>query len=174
MQRLCGVACWACLIAAGPAVAQIPRDPLAASSPASQSSAAANQRPPSAPFVTKQAEVEIPFTVRPGATAETQPASVRIFVSWDTGKTWHFYEERRPEDARFRFRARQDGEFWFATQTIDRSGRPDSPEPRSPQLRLVIDTQRPQLLVQASVDSSGNVSLSWSATDANLVPTSLK
>ena len=69
---------------------------------------------------------------------------------------------------------RQDGEFWFATQTINRSGKPDSEEPRTPQLRLVIDTQRPQLLVQTSVDASANLNLSWSAADANLVPGSLK
>src|SRR4029079_3103170 len=70
--------------------------------------------------------------------------------------------------------AKQDGEFWFATQTVDRSGRPDSAEPRRPQPRLVIDTQRPKLLVQAYVTGSGAVNLSWSAADATLVPSSLK
>jgi hypothetical protein len=167
-----GLAVW--LAAAETAAAQIPRDPLAESSPLPPSASSATQRQSPAAFVTKQSEVEIPFSVRPGSTAETQPTRVRIFVSWDHGRTWHFYDERKPEDARFRFRAKQDGEFWFATQTIDRSGRPDSPEPRSPQLRLVIDTQRPQLLVQANVDSSGNVNLAWSAVDMNLAPTSLK
>jgi hypothetical protein len=174
MRRASGAALTACLLAAGIAAAQIPRDPVANAASTPQSAGATNQRQLPASFVTKQSEVEIPFTVRGGTTPETQPTSVRIFVSWDSGQTWHFYEERRPEDARFRFRARQDGEFWFATQTIDRSGRPDSAEPRSPQLRLVIDTQRPQLLVQANVDTSGNVNLSWSATDANLAPASLK
>src|SRR6476660_5103305 len=174
MRIACGAALTACLMAASIAAAQIPRDPVGAATAAPPATASGANRQAGTPFFTKQAEVEIPFTVRPGSTPEKQPASVRIFVSWDSGKTWHFYEERRPQDARFRFRARQDGEFWFATQTIDRSGRPDSAEPRSPQLRLIIDTQRPQLLVQANVDSSGNVNLSWSATDANLLAASLK
>src|SRR5205823_1300388 len=126
------------------------------------------------PYVTRQNDMEIPFSVRPGSTPETQPTKVRVFVSWDRGKAWHFYEERKPEDARFRFRPRQDGEYWFATQTIDRSGRPDSPEPHAPQLCLVVDTQRPQLLVQPQVDGSGNVALAWSAVDSNLTPSSLK
>lgn len=160
-----------CVAVASIATAQIPRDPQA-DNPASPATAAA--RPLPAPFITKQTDLDIPFSVKAGTTAEAQPTSVRVFVSWDRGKSWHFYDERKPEDDRFKFRPRQDGEFWFATQTIDRSGRPDSPEPRSAQLCLVIDTQRPQLLVQASVDGSGNVQLSWSAADANLIAGSLK
>jgi hypothetical protein len=159
-------------VAATIAGAQVPPDPLSARAQSMPGSAASGpQLPP--PFVTRQPEVEVPFTVRPGATPESQPTAVRVFVSWDAGKTWHFYEEKRPEDGRFRFRARQDGEFWFATQTINRAGRA-AEEPRAPQLRLVIDTQRPQILVQANVDNSGNVNLSWSAADANLNPSSLK
>jgi hypothetical protein len=174
MQWVSRVALAAWMASAGIAAAQIPRDPLADSiaTPTTASSSDPRQLP--APFVTKQSEVEIPFSVRAGSTPQSQPTSVRIFVSWDRGKTWHFYDERKPEDARFKFRPRQDGEFWFATQTIDQTGRPDSPEPRAPQLRLLIDTQRPQLLVQANVDGSGNVQLSWSAADATLAPASLK
>jgi len=168
----------ACLLAAAyqtaalSGLAQVPPDPLAQhAAPAAAAPAVPGQLP--APYVTRQSEVEVPFTVRAGNTPETQPTAVRIYVSWDRGKTWHFYDERRPEEGRFRFRPRQDGEFWFATQTIDRSGRPDTPA-RTPQLRLVLDTQRPQLLVQASVDASGNVVMSWNAVDTNLVPPSLK
>src|SRR6187401_54392 len=114
------------MAAALPLTAQIPRDPLAADlapprAPVAGENAGARQLP--APFVTRQSEVEVPFTVRAGATADSQPSAVRVFVSWDKGAGWHFYEELRPEAARFRFKARQDGEYWFATQTIDRAGR---------------------------------------------------
>ncbi len=160
------------LFSASWATAQIPQDPFAAPPPAASGEPAATAK--AQPFVTRQSDVEIPFNVRPGATPETQPTAVRIFVSWDQGQSWHFYDERRPEEGRFRFRARQDGEFWFATQTIDRSGRSDTAKPNSPQLKLVIDTQRPQLLVQAQVDGSSNVNLALSAADASLAPTTLK
>lgn len=175
LTRLAGLI--GCIAVALPLVAQVPRDPLAAD-PAklrganAGGAAAAPQLP--APFVTKQTEVEIPFTVRTGTTADSQPSAVRVFVSWDKGVGWHFYEELKPEAARFRFKARQDGEYWFATQTIDRAGRADSPQPRTPQLRLVIDSQRPQLVVQTQVDASANVNLSWSAFDATLQAGSLK
>jgi hypothetical protein len=126
------------------------------------------------PYVTQQREVEIPFTVKPGTSPETQPVAVRVFVSWDRGQSWHLFEEKRPEEGRFRFRPKQDGEFWFATQTVDKSGQPDSRGPRQPQLRLVIDTTKPQLLAQAAVPRSGEVTLTWSAADVSLNPNSLK
>jgi hypothetical protein len=163
------------------ATAQIPRDPVPSTpNSAVPSAAPSNSNTPAAVqqqagvYVTKQTEVDIPFSVRQGTTAESQPASVRVFVSWDKGKSWHFYDERKPEDARFRFRAKQNGEFWFATQVIDRAGKPASSEPRSPQLRLIVDTQRPQLLMHTNVAASGQVNLSWSAADATLRPESLK
>src|SRR5437667_3951004 len=174
MRRATGAALAVWLLATTVASAQIPRDPLADPPAAKSVTGATTAQQPAPPFVTKQNDVEIPFNVRPGTSTENQPSSVRIYVSWDRGQNWHFYDERKPEDARFRFRAKQDGEFWFATQTVDRSGKPDSTEPRRPQLRLVIDTQRPKLLVQAHVTASGAVNLSWSAADATLVPSSLK
>src|SRR5262245_19121206 len=97
------------LWAASFAAAQIPRDPVPSSPnampPAAALPAAIQQQP--GIYVTKQTEVDIPFSVRPGL-AENQPANVRVFVSWDKGKSWHFYDERKPEDVRFRFRAKQD------------------------------------------------------------------
>ncbi len=163
---LAPVAFW--LAAAASALAQLPGE---------------TARPPNArparpelppPYVTRQNDVEIPFSVKPGESPATEPAAVRVFVSWDRGKTWHFYDERKPEDGKFRFQPRQDGEFWFATQTVDRSCKTDSAEPRQPQLRLVIDTQKPQLLAQPSVARAGEVTLNWSVADASLVPTTLK
>src|SRR5262245_52381460 len=101
------------LLATQIATAQVPRDPLADDKRAPAS--ASTNKQPVAPFVTRQTDVEIPFSVRPGTTPETQPTAIRVFVSWDRGKTWHFYDERKPEDGKFRFRPKQDGEFWFAT-----------------------------------------------------------
>jgi hypothetical protein len=176
MMRVTCPALIVCLVLAATAKAQVPRDPFADSprTESPQPAAAAPDRGLPAPYVTRQREVEVPFSVRGGTTPETQPASVRVFVSWDQGRAWHLYDERRPEEGRFRFQVKQDGEFWFATQTIDRAGRPDSPEPRRPQLRLVVDTQRPQLLVQAQVQESGEVGISWSAADATLNAATLK
>lgn len=167
------------LLLAGTIRAQVPRDPFndparTEAAPSAPQAAPTGDKSLPPPFVTRQRDVEIPFSVRGGTTPETQPAAVRVFVSWDQGRKWHLYDERRPEDGRFRFQPKQDGEYWFATQTIDRSGRPDSPEPRRPQLRLVVDTQKPQLQVEAQVQESGDVQVSWTAADPTLNSASLK
>src|SRR5688572_23801147 len=59
------------------------------------------------PYVTRQSNVDIPFTVKPGGSPASEPVAVRVFVSWDRGKTWHFYDERKPDDGKFRFQPRQ-------------------------------------------------------------------
>lgn len=158
------------LLAVRPVLGQVPGS-------AARPSAAAASKPPaeSPPYVTRMNDVEIPFSVRSGSTPDSQPAAVRVFVSWDRGTSWHFFEEKKPEEGRFRFKPKQDGEYWFATQTVDRSGKSDNAQqPRQPQLKLVIDTQKPQLLAQASVSRPGEVSLTLSAADPTLQPASLK
>src|SRR5438128_724976 len=104
MRRASGaaLAVWVAVISV--AAAQIPRDPLADQPAAKPATSGAGAQQPAPPFVTKQNDVEIPFNVRFGTSMENQPSSVRIYVSWDRGQNWHFYDERRPEDARFRFR----------------------------------------------------------------------
>ncbi len=157
------------LLVARPVLGQIP------GSTARPSSAASAKAPSEAPpYVTRMNDVEIPFSVRSGTTPDSQPTAVRVFVSWDRGASWHFFEEKKPEDGRFRFKPKQDGEYWFATQTVDRSGKSDNAQPRQPQLKLVIDTQKPQLLAQASVSRPGEVGLTLSAADPTLQPASLK
>jgi hypothetical protein len=152
----------------GNARAQSPPAPpksLAAKSPA--------DLPP--PYITKQVEIEVPFSVKASTTADAGPASVRIYVSWDSGANWHLYQEKRPEEGKFRFRAKQDGEFWFATQTVDGVGRSAGRQtPTAPQLRLVVDTQTPEVQVTASPTADGKVAVNWSATDPHLNATTLK
>lgn len=147
-----------CLLSAGDAAAQV-------YAPKS------GQLPP--PFVTKQTDLEIPFTVNMAKTADAQPATVRVFVSWDRGESWLFLEEKRIEDGRFRFRPKQDGEYWFSTQTVDRLGRTDNAQQRRPQLRVVVDTQKPQLLAQPTA-GSGQVTLGLNAADPTLNAGTLK
>jgi hypothetical protein len=163
------------LLATGLALVARPAPGQVPGSTARPSSAASTKAPAETPpYVTRMNDVEIPFSVRSGDSPDKQPTAVRVFVSWDRGASWHFFEEKKPEDGRFRFKPKQDGEYWFATQTVDRSGKSDNPEPRQPQLRLLIDTQKPQFLAQASIARAGEVSLSWSAADPTLQTASLK
>ncbi len=59
---------------------------------------------------------KIPFLVEPGREAEIE--LIKLFVSRDFGKTWSFAEEVKPEARCFRFRAPENGIYWFGTQIV--------------------------------------------------------
>ncbi len=145
---------------------------------AAQTDPAAN-RPavtkPAAPlYITAQPDVIIPFSVRAADAQGRPPAKVRIYVSLDQGSTWDLYQEVKPAEKGFRFRAKRDAEFWFATQTINADGSGDRPENRNVQMRLVIDTTKPRLQIIPQIDVSGKVNLTWTASDPFLAANSVR
>lgn len=132
--------------------------------------AAASEPPLPPPYATRQAEVEIPFSVKASEKPSGQPVRVLVYVSWDRGANWHFFEERKPSDGRFRFRAKRDGEFWFSTHTVEGTAAPPAGNSHKAQLRLIVDTQKPQLGVQVEPAGANQLTLAFSAIDANLNP----
>lgn len=159
-----GILVATCLLAAMPVAAQSPALPGA--KPA--------QRPLPPQYATKQLDLAIPFSVTQGTTPDTQAARVDVLVSWDQGRNWHKYTEVPPDAGTFRFRAKKDGEFWFLTQTIDSRGRGPRDEVKWPQLRLIIDTQKPDLRMTAVVTPSGRPELAWTVVDTTLNPATFK
>lgn len=121
----------------------------------------------SRPIVTRQQVFTIPFTVVPTEQSHAIPAEVRLFVSADRGATWNFYQRQEPGVGRFHFRAGHDGEFWFAVRTLNRSGQ-ISAEPTRPELMVIVDTEMPQLQLDAEVGQSGEIRTRWSASDQRL------
>jgi len=149
--------------------------PAAAQNAPSANPAADSQRrqlPPA--YATRQLDVEIPFSVTLGSDPAAQAAAVQVFVSWDSGRNWHIYTEVPPDSGKFRFRAKRDAEFWFVTETVERAGLPPRDTPKWPQMRLVVDTQKPELKATAAVNPSGLVELVWSVTDPHLNVQTLK
>lgn len=140
--------------------------------------AAFAQTPPSpreAPlYITNQTSIVVPFEVAAGTTPETQPAKVNIYVSLDRGNRWDLFQTLKPTERSFQWTARRDAEFWFATQVVDRLGRPNPFRVNSAQLRLIVDTQRPQLKITGGIDAKGELTLDVAAVDANLKPGELK
>lgn len=123
--------------------------------------------PPTAPaiplYITAQTEIEIPFKEgRP-------PGKVRVYISLDQGRNWDLYQEAGPTDIGFRFRAKRDAEFWFATQTVGASGVGE----RSVQMRLIVDTLKPRLQIVPQL-ANGKLQLQWSAIDPYLAPNSVR
>ncbi|MHB8969263.1 MAG: hypothetical protein ACYC3X_03560 [Pirellulaceae bacterium] len=122
-------------------------------------------------FATRQNVFAIPFAVDRRI---AQPVDVHLYVSTDQGATWQLSSRQPPDTRQFTFRARHDGEYWFASRTLDANQRAGSQGPLQPELRVVVDTVPPQIEFAAQTASSGEVVTNWQAVDQNLLATSLK
>ncbi len=125
-------------------------------------------------FATGKRELEIPFSITPGTTPETQVVRVDVLISWDHGRNWFKYTEVAPDAGKFRFAAKKDMEFWFLTQAITAKDKAPKDEVKWPQMRLIVDTLKPDLRVTALINPSGQPELNWTVTDSTLSPPSLK
>ena len=125
-------------------------------------------------FATGKREIEIPFSVSQGTTPESQAIRVDVLISGDHGRNWFKYTEVPPDAGKFRFAAKKDMEFWFLTQTITAKDQTPKDEVKWPQLRLIVDTQKPELKLTALVNPSGHPELNWTVTDQTLSAPSLK
>ncbi len=125
------------------------------------------------PIVTSDELFYVPFTVPDGA-EDGSPKIVELYVSGDRGKTWTRYQERKPNEGRFSFRAGVDGEFWFAIRTVDANGAPNKEEFDGPEMVVIVDREKPQLNFTAQVGAGRQVRAEWTAADSSLVAAELK
>jgi len=131
-------------------------------------------RPLPPPIATRQMLFAIPFKVDKGLSHASEPVEVQLYVSSDFGGTWHLYQKVPPSRSRFLFQAKGDGEYWFLIRTVDRAGQVRPRQGNQPGLRVMVDTNPPELKLDASRGSGGEVTTRWQATDPNLNPESLK
>src|SRR5438270_12154006 len=97
-----------------------------------------------APIATRQTLFSIPFTLPAAATADQQPAEVRLFVSADYGVNWSVGGRVDPRQTSFTYRAPRDGEYWFAIRTVDKQGHFNPESVRAPELRVIVDSLPPR------------------------------
>ena len=120
-------------------------------------------------FILGARSFTIPFTVDAGG---TQPIEVHLFVSRGDSSgapdQWKLLDRKRPDIAvkEFQFIADEDGEFWFATRTIDAQGRPHPNGTIEPQLKVFVDTTKPFVSFNADADASGRVDATMQINDA--------
>lgn len=164
---------WMLVACAGVAQAQQfpPTTPSATPPSASSSSLSAPTAAPALPAVlaTRQTTFTIPFAVdAPRAASEVQ-----LHVSSDQGRSWSVSSRELPTAGRFVFRAAEDGEYWFATRTIDAQGRGPADDKLKPELRVRVDTTTPKADLSARVGSHGEIIATWQASDEDLVAESV-
>ena len=110
----------------------------------------------------------IPFNI--DEPRRRQLKEVQLWVSDDSGFNWTAASKTTPEQGKFTFRARRDGEYWFATRALSVDGRYSPPEdqPVQPSMIVVIDTVAPSLILEPDGRRGGVVRVRWEAKDENL------
>ncbi len=122
-------------------------------------------------YTTRQHVFAIPFT--PDRRV-AQPVEVHLYASTDQGATWQLSARQQPETRQFTFRSRGDGEYWFASRTLDARQYTGAQEPLRPELRVVVDTTPPQIELTVHSRENGEVLANWQAADQNLQANSWK
>jgi hypothetical protein len=110
----------------------------------------------------------IPFNFDPEQKSEIK--EIVLFVSEDQGRTWNPVERSDPDARAIAFKATQDGEFWFAVQTVSKEGRlyPPSTAAIEPKMKVVVDTSPPKLTLESNGRRGGLASVRWEVRDDRL------
>lgn len=94
---------------------------------------------------------------------------VVLYVSQDQGMSWSEAARARPDVQSFMYRAPGDGEFWFAIRTTDDLGRSWPQGPQTAELKVVVDTQLPSILIQsATLSADGLLEVEAVVSDPNI------
>ncbi len=95
---------------------------------------------------------------------------LQLWVSEDSGFHWNLESRATPDQKEFMFRARRDGEFWFAVRTMSAAGQlsPPSEETIRPALKVIVDTRPPSLVLEPDGRQGSVAKARWEARDENL------
>jgi len=130
---------------------------------------------PVQPVFTKQTRFRIPFRYDAAEMQRLGAREIRLYTSYDRGVRWQHVQSVRPDTGRFDFRARGDGEYWFAVRTLDAHNQLHPPgNIIEAGLKVVVDTKPPVLEINLIQTAPGQVQLAWDSSDENLDPTKLR
>ncbi|MGI9429384.1 MAG: hypothetical protein ACR2NM_12050 [Bythopirellula sp.] len=115
----------------------------------------------------------VPYQVRGSRKLLDPVAKVQLLMSRTGANDWRTLQEAKPGVQGFSFHAPEDGEFWFALRHLDRRGRPWPNATVQPQMRIVVDTEKPTLTLAGTASTSGDVIVRYEARDENLDATTL-
>jgi hypothetical protein len=124
----------------------------------------------------KSRAFQIPFTL---AANEAPAKQLQLFSSLDQGKSWQPAAVVPPREGKFYFAADRDGYYWFTVQTMDLQGRlfPNTLDGALPSLKVVVDTQPPNVILEALAPRGSEIGVAWTVRDDNLdlaLPDSLR
>ena len=110
----------------------------------------------------------IPFNLSPDGRDRVK--ELILFYSEDRGYEWRHASKTFPNQPTFTFRSSHDGEYWFAVQTVTTDGRvsPKLDSTVEPNLKVVVDTFPPTVLLDPDGRRGSQASVRWEVKDENL------
>lgn len=95
---------------------------------------------------------------------------LHLLYSEDQGYHWRGSSKTFPDHPTFTFRSSHDGEYWFAVQTVTIDGKvsPTLDSTVEPNLKVIVDTFPPTLLLDPDKRRGSLASVRWEAKDENL------
>jgi hypothetical protein len=110
----------------------------------------------------------IPFNLN--AEGRDRVKELHLLVSEDQGYRWRPVSKTFPDHPTFTFRSSHDGEYWFAVQTLTTDGKvsPTLDATVEPNLKVVVDTFPPTLLLDPDERRGSLGSVRWEVKDENL------
>ncbi len=98
---------------------------------------------------------------------------VQLYVSTDQGRSWKFHARQATNRPEFAFTAPTDGQYWFCLKTLDRNRHLLPAGKPQPELKIIVDRQKPKLDFRIESDKAGRVVCRWDAQDQDLDPKSI-
>lgn len=130
--------------------------------------------PTGKPLYTQKPRFRIPFQFDAAEMRRLGAVEIQLFTSTDHGDNWNREQSVEPTAGKFSFEAPGNGEYWFAVRTLDKNQNIFPEGPPEVGLRVVVDSETPQLDLRLESLGRERVSLSWDASDPNLDASSLK
>lgn len=144
---------------------------VAASPAASETDPDSDSGPSPDSFILGSRAFSIPFSVDQSAAG---PIQVHLFAAAANAPQtqWKWVEAKEANSSgnqQFDFTADSDGEFWFATWTVQGVKKTSDQEPQpnniQPQRKIFVDTTKPTIQLSADSDGDGQVSVIATVTD---------
>ncbi|MCA9231649.1 MAG: hypothetical protein KDA57_13440, partial [Planctomycetales bacterium] len=126
-----------------------------------------------APVYWQQRLFFIPYQVNRADASMTRVAKVQLLMSRDGATDWQTLQEATPNVRGFGYHAPEDGEYWFALRHLDQQGAAWPNAVIRPQMRIVVDTVKPELELSATLGEAGTIKIGYESRDMNLRPESL-
>ncbi|QEH32350.1 hypothetical protein OJF2_08200 [Aquisphaera giovannonii] len=115
----------------------------------------------------------IPFKI--DKQSQSQLKQVELWVSEDSGYNWEGKSQTTPDLGHFVFRARHDGEYWFATRTksLNDEYSPPLNQQVEPSMKVVVDSMKPTVVLESDGRRGSRAGVRWEVKDEHLDPSSL-